>query len=79
MGEVVNLRQARKAKARAGREADAAANRAAHGRTGAERDLTDARAEQEARRIDGHRLGPSVEPRASPLPCGRGAGGESFP
>lgn len=56
MAEVVNLRLARKAKARAGREADAAANRAAHGRPKAERDLAEARAELEIRRVEAHRL-----------------------
>jgi hypothetical protein len=71
LGDVVNLRQARKAKARAGREAEAAANRAAHGRTRAERNLTEARAEQDARRIDAHRLGRADVP---PLPDGRGEG-----
>ena len=74
MGEVVNLRQARKVKARADREADAAANRAAHGRTKAERNLTEARAEQDARRIDAHRLRDPDEPHVSPLPSGRGEG-----
>ncbi|WP_375271820.1 DUF4169 family protein [Sphingomonas sp.] len=37
MGEVVNLGRARKAKARAGAQATAAANRAAFGRTKAEK------------------------------------------
>ena len=41
MAEVVNLNRRRKAKARAAGEATAAANRALHGRTKAER-LTDA-------------------------------------
>jgi hypothetical protein len=35
--EIVNLRGARKAKARAAREAEAATNRALHGRTKAEK------------------------------------------
>ena len=62
MGEVVNLRQARKARARAGREAEAAENRAEHGRTKAERELTDARAEQDARRIEAHHIDKPDEP-----------------
>jgi hypothetical protein len=37
MAEIVNLRRARKGKARREREAEAAANRAEHGRTGAEK------------------------------------------
>jgi hypothetical protein len=37
MADVVNLRQARKAKARRDKEATAAANRALHGRTKAQR------------------------------------------
>lgn len=37
MGEVINLRQARKARDRRLRETEASANRALHGRTKAER------------------------------------------
>jgi hypothetical protein len=37
MADIVNLRRARKQKARREREAQADANRAAHGRTGAEK------------------------------------------
>lgn len=37
MGEIVNLRRARKAKEKAGKEAEAARNRALHGRTKAAR------------------------------------------
>lgn len=50
MGDVVNLRRARKAKRRAQDEADAAANRLAFGRTKAERTAT-AREEQRATRV----------------------------
>ena len=56
MGEVVNLRLARKAAARRTREADAATNRAAHGRTRAERTATKAEAVRAARLLDGARL-----------------------
>lgn len=56
---VVNLNKARKAAARAARERAAAANRAAHGRTKAER----ARDAEEARRrdalLDGARRDPT--------------------
>lgn len=44
MAETVNLNKARKARAAARREAEAAANRVKHGRTKAEK-LNDARAE----------------------------------
>ncbi len=56
MGEVVNLRRARKAAARTANEAQAAANRAAHGRTRAERAATTAETERSARLLDGARL-----------------------
>jgi len=62
MGEVINLRQARKARARAEKEAQAQENRARFGRTGAEkRQDTDA-AEREARRHDGHRIDEDEDP-----------------
>jgi hypothetical protein len=53
MGEIVNLRLARKAAARRTKEADAANNRAAHGRTRAEREATRAEAARAARLLDG--------------------------
>ncbi|MBY0393243.1 MAG: DUF4169 family protein [Novosphingobium sp.] len=53
MGEVVNLRLARKAAARKDKEAQAAANRAAHGRTRAERAASKAEVERAARLLDG--------------------------
>ena len=56
MGEVVNLRLARKAAARAAKEADAATNRAAHGRTRAERTATKAETARAERLLDGARL-----------------------
>jgi hypothetical protein len=57
MAEIVNLRRARKQKARAEAETEAAAKRLVHGRTKAERTKT--RAEQEAvdRKLDGHKRG----------------------
>lgn len=55
MGELVNLRRARKAKGRAEREANAAANRAAFGRTRGEKEGQDAIRTLETRRLDGHR------------------------
>ncbi|WP_225768029.1 DUF4169 family protein [Inquilinus sp. Marseille-Q2685] len=56
MGEVINLRQARKAKARAGKEAQAQENRVRFGRTGAEKRRDADTAEREARRHEGHRI-----------------------
>jgi len=55
MADIVNLRQARKAKARDGKAKDADANRAAHGRTKADKSLTKARAEKAARDLDAHK------------------------
>ena len=53
MGEIVNLRRARKDKARAAKDADAAANRAKFGTPKAERDARAAEAALAARRLDG--------------------------
>lgn len=55
MGEVVNLRRAHKAKARDQAEAQAAANRAAHGRTRAQKQADRAEAERRARDLNGAR------------------------
>jgi len=56
-GEIVNLRKARKAKARSGKEALAAENRVRFGRSKAERLQVQAQDELSARRLEGHRLG----------------------
>ncbi|MGX5734526.1 DUF4169 family protein [Bosea thiooxidans] len=56
MGEIVNLRQFRKQKARAEAEKTAGQNRVSFGRTKAERELTEAERDKAARHIDGHRL-----------------------
>lgn len=53
MTDIVNLRLARKAKARTAKEADAAANRAAFGRTKAERDATARMQATRDRTLDG--------------------------
>ena len=58
MGEIVNLRRAKKAKARAAAEETAAANRARHGTRKAARDLTKARLDKEARALEAGRLDP---------------------
>ena len=55
MAEIVNLRRARKDKARAAKEAKAAANRTRFGRPKAERELTEAARAIETRRLDAHR------------------------
>jgi hypothetical protein len=59
MGEIVNLRRARKAKARAEAEKDAAANRLAFGRGKAEKQATEAARSLETQRLDGHRRDPA--------------------
>jgi len=56
MGEIVNLRQFRKQKARAEAEKTAEQNRVSFGRTKAERDLTETERDKAARHVDGHRL-----------------------
>ncbi len=53
MGEIVNLRKARKAKLRAEAAEAAAVNRARHGRTLAERERERMEAEQARRVLDG--------------------------
>lgn len=55
MAEIINLRQARKAKARAGKEAEAAANRTKFGRSKAEKALEAARQQLADRAIEGHK------------------------
>jgi hypothetical protein len=56
MGEIVNLRRARKVRERREADAQATANRAAFGRTRAEKDVEEARRDLDARRLEGHRL-----------------------
>jgi hypothetical protein len=58
MGNLVNLRRAKKAKARAEAEHAAAANRASFGTPKAARDLTKARSEKARRDLEGGRLEP---------------------
>lgn len=55
MAEIVNLRSARKARARAAHESEAQANRAKFGRTKAEKARDRIEAERAARFIDGAR------------------------
>lgn len=53
MGDVVNLRAVRKAKARVSREVEAQANRAKFGRTKGEKPREAQEAERAARQLDG--------------------------
>lgn len=55
MAEVVNLRRARKDRAKREKEAQAQENRLAFGRTKAERELTDAQKRLEAAKLDAHK------------------------
>ncbi len=55
MGEIINLRRARKAKTRAGHDATAAANRAAFGRTKAEKTAAQAEIDRRNRGLDGNK------------------------
>ena len=55
MGEIINLRRARKNKARAVSDAEAAAKRAEFGRSSAEREATRKLRNLDATRLDGHR------------------------
>ena len=56
MGEVVNLRLARKRKAREDREVEAAANRALHGRSKAAKRAEETGRQRSEAVLDGHRL-----------------------
>lgn len=56
MGEIVNLNRARKARDKAAARAAASANRAAHGRTKAERTQAETEGERAARLLDGSKL-----------------------
>lgn len=53
--EIVNLRRARKGKARAEKDREAEANRVAFGRTKAEKLTTKAEREAAVRKLDGHK------------------------
>jgi Domain of unknown function (DUF4169) len=55
MAEIVNLRQARKQKARAEKDVKAAGNRVAFGRSKAERKLTEAEKALALDRLEGHK------------------------
>jgi hypothetical protein len=57
MGDVVNLRRARKAKARTQSAEVAAENRVRHGRSKVQREVDDGEATRLDRQHEGHRLG----------------------
>lgn len=61
MGEVVNLRLARKAKARAEQDAHAAENRIRHGQAKHERSLREALDRIDGKRLDAHKLTPEAD------------------
>ena len=63
MADIINLRRARKDKARIEGEERAAANRREHGRPRVLRDITEAERRLADRRLDGHRLGEAPEPK----------------
>jgi hypothetical protein len=62
MAEIINLRQARKHKARAEKEARADQNRISFGRTKAEKELTKAERDLANRRIDSHKRDDNEKP-----------------
>jgi hypothetical protein len=61
MGEIVNLRQHRKRKARARKEEAAAENRVRFGMTKGERERNAVLQAKEQRKLDGHRRDPSSD------------------
>jgi phage shock protein A len=62
MAEIINLRQARKQKARAEKEARADENRVAFGRTKAEKNLTKAEQDLARSRLEAHKRDPDETP-----------------
>jgi capsule polysaccharide export protein KpsE/RkpR len=64
MGDVVNLRRARKQRDRRAKDDAAQAKRAAHGRPQAERELTAAQTRLEAAKLDAHRRARETEDQA---------------
>ena len=63
MAEIINLRKARKAKARADKDAKADENRARFGRPRQEQMSTEATREMQDRKLDAHRRdGPGEDP-----------------
>jgi len=69
--EIINLRQARKQRERAAREAEAGANRAKFGRTRAERERDEQVETQARQHLDAHRREPAGEEPPHPTPGAR--------
>ncbi|WP_417669879.1 DUF4169 family protein [Roseibium sp.] len=65
-GEIINLRQARKRKARSEREKTAEDNRIRFGRTKAEKQLTQKTEDLAERRLDAHRRVPGLMQEPKP-------------
>jgi hypothetical protein len=55
MGEIINLRRARKEREKRRQEAEAQSNRVAHGRAKSERELSESIARLEVDRFEAHR------------------------
>jgi Domain of unknown function (DUF4169) len=66
MGELINLRRARKARGKAAKDQIAEANRLAFGRTKAERRASEAELNLEHARLDAHRLEPLSDAPETP-------------
>jgi hypothetical protein len=62
MAEIINLRQARKNKARADKETRAEQNRVSFGRSKAEKTLTKAEQDLAKRRLEAHKRDPDETP-----------------
>jgi hypothetical protein len=62
MAEIINLRQARKNKARAEKEARAEQNRISFGRTKAEKKVTKAEQDLASSRLEAHKRDPDETP-----------------
>ena len=56
MADIINLRRARKDKARAAKTAEAEANRTRHGIAKKVRELAKARRDKDARAVDAHKM-----------------------
>jgi hypothetical protein len=61
MGEIINLAKARKLRERAEAKRQASENRAAFGRSKAERQAADKKRQTDSAHLDGHRREPSDE------------------
>lgn len=73
-GDIVNLRQARKVRARREKETRAAENRVQFGRSKSEKNLTRTTAEKSAAHVDAHKR---EHPQAGPKPRGDGTAGDA--